>query len=69
MPNPAASVLDLRDGGPVRVGPTWLTNAPAALDRAVWAAYGWPAEEVPAEVEEEVILSRLLDLNQSRAGH
>jgi hypothetical protein len=23
---------------------TWLTNAHAALDRAVFAAYGWPGE-------------------------
>ncbi len=53
----------------MRVGPTWLTNAHAALDRAVWDAYGWPAAEVPADVEEEVNLSRLLTLNQSRAGH
>jgi hypothetical protein len=48
--------------------PTWLQNAHAALDRAVWAAYGWPEDEVPAEVEEDVILSRLLELNQERAG-
>jgi hypothetical protein len=33
--------------------PTWLANAHAALDRAVWAAYGWPGEEVPAEVAED----------------
>ena len=39
----------------------------AALDRAVWAAYGWPDDEVPAEVEEDVILGRLLALNQERA--
>jgi hypothetical protein len=47
--------------------PTWLQNAHAALDRAVWDAYGWPADEVPAQVEEDVILSRLLELNQERA--
>jgi hypothetical protein len=46
--------------------PTWLQNAHAALDRAVWDAYGWPEDEVPAEVEEDVILSRLLALNQER---
>jgi hypothetical protein len=40
--------------------PTWLQNAHAALDRAVWDAYGWPEDEVPGEVEEDVILSRLL---------
>jgi hypothetical protein len=43
-------------------------HAHAALDRAVWDAYGWPADEVPAEVEEDVILSRLLALNGVRAG-
>jgi type II restriction/modification system DNA methylase subunit YeeA len=48
--------------------PTWLQNAHAALDRAVWDAYGWPADEVPAEVEENVMLSRLLALNGERAG-
>jgi type II restriction/modification system DNA methylase subunit YeeA len=48
--------------------PTWLANAHAALDRAVWAAYGWPGDEVPAEVAEDVILSRLLALNQQRAA-
>jgi type II restriction/modification system DNA methylase subunit YeeA len=47
--------------------PTWLANAHAILDRAVWAAYGWPADEVPADVAEDVILSRLLELNQERA--
>lgn len=36
--------------------------------RAVWVAYGWPEDEVPAEVEEAVILSRLLELNQERAA-
>jgi hypothetical protein len=48
--------------------PTWLQNAHAALDRAVWDAYGWPEDEVPGEVEEDVILSRLLALNGERAG-
>jgi len=48
--------------------PTWLQNAHAALDRAVWDAYGWPADEIPADVEEDVILSRLLALNQERAA-
>jgi hypothetical protein len=47
--------------------PTWLQNAHAALDRAVWDAYGWPEDEVPADVEEDVILSRLLALNGERA--
>ncbi len=48
--------------------PTWLQNLHATLDRAVWDAYGWPADETPAEVDEDVILSRLLALNLERAG-
>ena len=48
--------------------PTWLANAHAALDRAVWDAYGWPDDEVPADVEEDVILGRLLALNGERAA-
>ena len=48
--------------------PIWLQNAHAALDRAVWSAYGWSEDEVPAEVMEDVILSRLLALNQERAS-
>ena len=35
--------------------PTWLANAHAALDRAVWAAYGWP--EPPAETDERAFPS------------
>lgn len=48
--------------------PTWLQNLHAELDRAVWDAYGWPAEETPAEVEEDVVLGRLLALNLERAS-
>jgi len=47
--------------------PTWLANAHAALDRAVWAAYGWDDPE-PAAVLEDTILARLLALNLERAG-
>lgn len=47
--------------------PTWLQNAHAALNRAVWAAYGW-VDPVPAEVEEDTTLSRLLALDGERAG-
>ena len=47
--------------------PTWLTTAHATLDRAVWHAYAWPAEEDPASVEVDVILGRLLALNGERA--
>jgi hypothetical protein len=46
--------------------PTWLLNLHATLDRAVWDAYGWPAEEVPGEMPQEVILERLLGLNLER---
>jgi type II restriction/modification system DNA methylase subunit YeeA len=45
--------------------PTWLAQAHAALDRAVWAAYGWDDSD-PAAVEEDVILARLLALNLER---
>jgi hypothetical protein len=34
----------------------------------VWDAYGWPEDEVPADVAEEVILERVLELNGERAG-
>jgi hypothetical protein len=46
--------------------PTWLQNAHAGLDRAVWDAYGWD-DPVPGDVEEDTILARLLLLNQERA--
>jgi len=48
--------------------PQWLRHAHAALDRAVWAAYGWPGDDVPATVPEDTILSRLLALNLERAA-
>ena len=41
--------------------PAWLVEAHAALDAAVMAAYGWPADLTDAE-----ILERLLALNQAR---
>jgi hypothetical protein len=47
--------------------PTWLQNTHAALDRAVWAAYGWDDPD-PAAVDEETILARLLALNLERAS-
>jgi len=46
--------------------PAWLANLHAALDRAVWAAYGWNDAD-PEAVAEEVILSRLLALNLARS--
>jgi hypothetical protein len=42
--------------------PTWLANAHADLDAAVFAAYGWPVDLADAE-----ILERLLALNLGRA--
>lgn len=46
--------------------PAWLQHLHAALDRAVWAAYGWA--EDPAETDDETILTRLLALNGERAA-
>ena len=43
--------------------PTWLDNAHRALDAAVSAAYGWPAD-----LGDEEVLERLLGLNLERAG-
>jgi len=45
--------------------PSWLVNAHAALDRAVWAAYGWDDPD-PAAVD-DAILARLLALNLYRS--
>jgi type II restriction/modification system DNA methylase subunit YeeA len=42
---------------------TWLDNLHRALDEAVAAAYGWPAE-----LSDDEILGRLLALNHERAG-
>ena len=42
--------------------PAWLTNLHAALDRAVWVAYGW--EYDPAVTDDDAILARLLALNE-----
>jgi type II restriction/modification system DNA methylase subunit YeeA len=41
--------------------PTWLANAHRALDDGVFAAYGWPAD-----LADEEILARLLDLDLVR---
>ena len=43
--------------------PAWLANAHAKLDAAVAAAYGWPAN-----LSDDEILSRLLELNLARAA-
>ena len=42
--------------------PTWLKNAHRTLDEAVLAAYGWPAD-----LGEDNLLARLLELNLSRS--
>jgi len=47
--------------------PTWLAHAHAALDRAVWGAYGWDDAD-PGATAEETILARLLGLNGERCG-
>jgi len=47
--------------------PTWLQHAHAALDRAVWIAYGWD-DPVPAEVDSPPRLARLLALNLGRSS-
>ena len=41
--------------------PAWLDHAHRALDQAVAAAYGWPAD-----LADEEILRRLLALNRER---
>ncbi|HEU5015579.1 MAG TPA: DNA methyltransferase, partial [Roseiflexaceae bacterium] len=43
--------------------PDWLTDAHRRLDRAVFAAYGWPDD-----LSDEAILERLLALNLERAA-
>jgi len=43
--------------------PAWLQNAHKALDEAVAAAYGWPAD-----LSDDEILARLFELNQERAA-
>jgi hypothetical protein len=43
--------------------PTWLDLAHRRLDQAVFAAYGWPAD-----LADDEVLRRLLELNQERAA-
>lgn len=43
--------------------PAWLRDAHARLDEAVLAAYGWPAD-----IADDELLARLLELNLERAG-
>ena len=44
--------------------PAWLENAHRNLDAAVAAAYGWPAD-----LSDDEILRRLLELNLERSGN
>ncbi len=44
----------------------WLAVLHTALDRAVWAAYGWDDPD-PAAVPDEAILARLLAINLERS--
>ena len=46
--------------------PDWLRKAHENLNRAVFAAYGWP--EDTAELADDEILDRLLKLNLDRAS-
>ena len=44
--------------------PTWLKNAHAKLNEAVFAAYGWPPD-----IGDDELLAQLLALNLERAGN
>ena len=62
--NPALNANDLKKRTLTNLynqRPAWLANAHAALDAAIAAAYGWPANLDAAE-----ILERLLSLNLER---
>jgi type II restriction/modification system DNA methylase subunit YeeA len=62
---PGASEADLKSRTLTNLyndRPEWLANAHRALDAAVFAAYGWPAD-----LGKQEILSRLLALNHERA--
>ena len=48
--------------------PAWLSHLHAALDTAVFAAYGWPESVSPSELGEEELLGRLLAVNLGRSG-
>ena len=43
--------------------PAWLANAHTKLDEAVFTAYGWPTT-----LTDDELLSKLLELNLTRAG-
>ena len=47
--------------------PAWRAHHHAALDAAVFAAYGWPEADAPDSLSEEALRSRLRALNLARA--
>ena len=49
--------------GPSNLRPAWLDDAHGALDRAVFAAYGWSAD-----LSDDEILESLLTLNREQAN-
>ncbi len=66
---PGIPEADLRDKTLTKLynqRPTWLSNAHQTLNRAVFAAYGWP--EDPTTLPAAEILSRLLALNHQRSA-
>jgi hypothetical protein len=64
QPNPSAAKLAKRTLTNLSNElPTWLKNAHRKLDEAVFAAYGWPAD-----LSDDAILSRLLEMNLERAA-
>jgi hypothetical protein len=63
-PNPSAAKLPKRTLTNLsNEKPTWLKNAHRKLDEAVFAAYGWPAD-----LSDDEILARLLELNLARTA-
>lgn len=54
---------DIPLGALYRARPGWLLNAHAALDEAVAAAYGWPAD-----LADDEIVVRLIGLNRQRSS-
>lgn len=70
VPRDAACAARLKDRTLTKLynaRPAWLANSHAALDAAVAAAYGWPAD-----LPDDAILERLLALNLAQShqeGH
>lgn len=60
---PESQLLDRTMTALYNKRPGWLADAHAALDKAVFAAYGWPA----ADISDDEILGRLMELNRRRA--